>query len=255
MRKYRKKRQARRQTTQRPSTQVHQEYSPPDQQQPKPQTHGYKDAKLEARSYNQKQLIKSIQNNDVTIAVGPPGCGKTHIAAAIAVQKMRAEEIDRIYICRPAVVAGKDIGFLPGEIGDKMGPFLAPIFDEFGAYCHPNLLKIWMESKKMEIVPLNFMRGRTFKDCVIILDEAQNATRQELKMFLTRFGIGATVIVTGDLNQSDLPKHQRGGLRSTIQRLEGIDRINTVQLEAVDVVRHPLTAIIEERLHDEGDES
>lgn len=258
MRNYRKKRREQRKVLCHPKQErkesSQQEYKP-YHQETKPQTHGYKDAKLEAKSVNQRHLIRSIRNNDVTIAVGPPGCGKTHIAAAIAVQKMRTGEIEKIYICRPSVVAGKDIGFLPGEIGDKMGPFMVPLFDEFNVYCQPNLLKVWMETGKMEIVPLNFMRGRTFKDCVLILDEAQNATRQELKMLLTRFGIGSTVIITGDLNQSDLPRSTRGGLKNIIQRLSGIDRINTVQLEAIDVVRHPLTAIIEERLHEEQDES
>lgn len=221
---------------------------------PQPQNFGYKDVPLEAKSYNQKQLIRSIRANTVTIAVGPPGCGKTHIAAAMAVQMFRQGHIEHIYICRPAVVAGKDIGFLPGEIDSKMGPFLVPIMDEFSVYCFPALLKTWMDTKKLEIVPLNFMRGRTFKNCVVILDEAQNATRKELKMLLTRFGVNATVIVTGDLNQSDLPKRERGGLRSTIERLSGISGINTVQLEAIDVVRHPLIPIIEQRLHDEEDE-
>jgi phosphate starvation-inducible PhoH-like protein len=222
--------------------------------QPKQQPTGYTDARLEPQSENQRDLIRSIARNDVTIAVGPPGCGKTHIAAAMAVQFMKQDRIDRIYICRPAVVAGKDIGFLPGEIDSKMGPFLTPVMEEIGVYCLPSLIKVWTDTKKLEIVPLNFMRGRTFKNCVIILDEAQNATHKELKMFLTRFGIGATVIVTGDLNQSDLPKPLRGGLRNTIRKLEGIPGINTIHLEAIDVVRHHLTAIIEERLHEESDE-
>jgi phosphate starvation-inducible PhoH-like protein len=253
MRKYRAKRQQRRAVQNRKPQPQPQPYEPPPNK-PNPQTHGYKDVRLEAKSANQRTLIRSIRTNDVTIAVGPPGCGKTHIAAAMAVQMMRNDEIDKIYICRPSVVAGKDIGFLPGEIDDKMGPFMVPLFDEFSVYCHPNLIKLWVENKQLETVPLNFMRGRTFKDCVLILDEAQNATRQEIKMLLTRFGVGATVIITGDLNQSDLPRNIRGGLRTTIQKLEGIEGIQTVHLEAIDVVRHHLTAIIEERLHESEDE-
>lgn len=209
---------------------------------------GYKLEKLVPQTQNQGFYIRTIRRSDVTLCHGPPGTGKTHIAIGVAVQMIRSKEIEKIIICRPVVPVGRDIGYLPGGMEDKLGPYLRPLFDELSVYCEESLLKIWMDTKKLEIVPLSMMRGRTFKNAFVIMDEAQNATYAELKMFLTRFGLGAKVVVTGDLNQSDLPRHLAGDYECVIDDLEGLSKLEIVELTKADIVRHELTGQIEDRL-------
>lgn len=213
-----------------------------------PEDRGYKNNKLVARSENQRELMRAIREHDVTLCYGPPGSGKTHIAVAIAVQMMRAGQIDKIVVCRPVVPSGRDIGYLPGGMEEKLAPWLQPLFDELGHYVEPSLLKIWKDTGKLEIVPLAMMRGRTFLNSFVILDEAQNALADELKMFFTRFGTNSKVVAVGDLNQSDLPHNQQGDFEDAIDRLEGMEGLDVVELEPSDVVRHRMTAEIERRL-------
>lgn len=210
---------------------------------------GYKNEKLIARSPNQKNYMRAVRTNDVVLCHGPPGCGKTHIAAGMAVHMMRAKEIEKIVMARPVVPTGRDIGYLPGDVADKLGPYLAPLFDELGCYCEKSLLKIWMDTGKLEIVPLAMMRGRTFKNAFVILDEAQNATIPELKMFFTRFGMNSKVVVTGDLKQSDLRKHEQGGFQLTTRILSGLNGLEIVELDRADIVRHGLTGEIDARFN------
>jgi len=209
---------------------------------------GYKNEHLSAKTPNQREYMRAIRNNDVVLAHGPPGTGKTHIATGIAVQMIRAKEIEKIIVCRPVVPVGRDIGFLPGGIEEKLGPYLRPLFDELEVYCEKSLLKIWMDSGKLEICPLAAMRGRTFKNACIVLDEAQNATRKELKMFFTRFGFGSKVIAVGDLNQSDLHYEDEGGFGEAIGLLRGLEGLQIVELTSSDIVRHKLTSEIDKRL-------
>jgi phosphate starvation-inducible PhoH-like protein len=154
----------------------------------------------------------------------------------------------RIIICRPVVGVGKDIGYLPGHLEDKVGPYLVPLFDEFSYYCENSLLREWADQGKLEIVPLSMMRGRTFNDSFVILDEAQNATMIELRMLLTRIGENSKIVVAGDLNQSDLPNHQTGAFRKVISALVGLEGISIVELTSADIVRHKLIRDIESRL-------
>lgn len=209
---------------------------------------GYKSEHLSAKTPNQREYMRAVRNSDVTLAHGPPGTGKTHIAMGLAVQMMRAKEIEKIVVCRPVVPVGRDIGYLPGGIEEKLGPYLRPLFDELEVYCEKSLLKIWMDTSRLEICPISAMRGRTFRNSFVVLDEAQNATHEELRMFFTRFGFGSKVVATGDLNQSDLPRPIRGGFRHAISKLEGLDGLRVVELFGSDIVRHRLTSEIDQRL-------
>lgn len=211
-------------------------------------TSGFKPKRLVAQSANQKTYIKAIKDNDIVLATGPAGSGKTHIAAASAVKQLRSGDIERICICRPVVGVGKDIGFLPGTMEDKVGPYLIPLFDELCMYMERSKLRELLGEGIIEIVPLSMMRGRTFNNCFVILDEAQNATMPELRMLLTRIGTGSTMVLAGDLKQSDLPLVQQGAFKLAVKSLEGIEGIGIVSLTGEDIVRHPLIADIEEYL-------
>lgn len=214
----------------------------------KSSTSGFKTKRLVAQSANQKEYIKAIRDCDIVFVHGPAGSGKTHIAAASAVKQLRSNEVERICICRPVVGVGKDIGFLPGTMEDKVGPYLIPLFDEFSQYMERNKIKELLGEGFLEIVPLSMMRGRTFNNCFVILDEAQNATMPEIKMLLTRIGAGSTMVLAGDLKQSDLPLSQQGAFKLASQSLDGIEGIAIVALDGGDIVRHPLIAAIEEYL-------
>lgn len=209
---------------------------------------GYKNNFLTARTPGQKEYIRTVVENDVTLCTGPPGTGKTHIACGLAVERMRWGEIDKIILTRPTGRMESDIGYLPGGIQEKLGPALRPLFDELACFCEYDLIKQWMDMGKLEIVPLSAMRGRTFKFAFVILDEAQNASYADLKMFLTRFGQGSTVIASGDLKQTDLPAGDCGALAAVIDRLHDLDGVGIATLSHEDVVRHKLTSAIDRRL-------
>lgn len=214
----------------------------------KPQYSGYKPRKLIPRSDNQRAYINAIRDSDIILCHGPAGTGKTHIAAGFAVKMMKASQIERIIICRPVVGVGKDIGYLPGTMEDKVGPYLVPIFDEFSYYCENSLIKQWAVQGQLEIVPLSMMRGRTFNNSFVILDEAQNASLMELRMLLTRIGVNSTMVVSGDLNQSDLPEFQRGAFNMVVKALTNLGGISIIELTSSDIERHKLIGEIESRL-------
>lgn len=210
---------------------------------------GFKPYRLTARTDNQKKLIQAIKANDIVLCSGPAGTGKTHIAVGSAVAAYRGKTgINRIILCRPVVGVGSDIGYLPGTLEDKIGPYLVPLFDELGYYVERKRLTMMLAEKKLEIVPLSMMRGRTFNNSYIILDEAQNATMAELRMMLTRLGQNSTMILVGDLDQSDLPAKAQGDFRTLIDRLDGLEDLEVCRLGRGDIVRHHLIAQIEERL-------
>ena len=203
---------------------------------------------MSGRTPNQIAFIKTILANDITLAHGPAGTGKTHIAIGMAVYALRNRHIERIILCRPAVDSGASIGYLPGTMEEKIGPYLAPLFDELAYYVEPNHVKAWMEHKIIEIVPLPFMRGRTFNNAYVVLDEAQNATMPEIRMFLTRIGLNSRMILVGDLHQTDLPHNQRGAFKDCINSLEDMDGVGVSELQRQDIIRHHLIGEIEKRL-------
>lgn len=203
---------------------------------------------MSGRSPNQKQYIKTIRSGDITLCHGPAGSGKTHVAVGVAVQMMRDKEVERIVITRPVVDVGNSIGYLPGTMEEKVGPYLIPLFDELSYYCERSLVQKWLASKTLEIVPLSMMRGRTFNNTFVILDEAQNALMPELRMFLTRIGLNSKMVLVGDLKQSDLMVQNQGAFQSVIKKLEGMDGVGLCGLDADDIVRHRLIAQIEARL-------
>lgn len=192
----------------------------------------------------QKQYIKELCTKDVVFGVGPAGTGKTYLAVAVAVSKLLNHEIDRIILSRPAVEAGEKLGFLPGDMKDKVDPYLQPLYDALHDMIPAEKVSKFIENKVIEIAPLAFMRGRTLSNSFIILDEAQNVTPMQMKMFLTRLGEGSRMVISGDVTQIDLPKGETSGLTDAIQRLSEIEPIGIMRFKKQDVIRHPLTAKI-----------
>ena len=198
------------------------------------------------RSENQLKLVEAFAKNDMLFAIGPAGSGKTYTAIALAVRALKNKEIKKIILSRPAVEAGEKLGFLPGDMKDKIDPYLQPLYDALQDMIPATKLKEYMELNIIQIAPLAFMRGRTLNDAVVILDEAQNTTTQQIKMFLTRMGMNTKMIVTGDMTQIDLPSSQTSGLVQALRILKGVKGISFVELNKKDIVRHKLvTQIVE----------
>ena len=195
---------------------------------------------VKARTANQHKMVDCINKSDILFAIGPAGTGKTYTAVALAVRALKNKEIKRIILTRPAVEAGENLGFLPGDLKEKIDPYLRPLYDALDDMIPAEKLKVYLENRTIEIAPLAFMRGRTLDNCFVILDEAQNATDMQLKMFLTRMGPSAKFIVTGDVTQIDLPKKQQSGLHTALRILTDISGIEIVYLSGEDVVRHKL---------------
>ncbi|MDE6512260.1 MAG: PhoH family protein [Muribaculaceae bacterium] len=192
------------------------------------------------RNANQAKMVKSFNENDLTFALGPAGTGKTYIAIALAVAALKNRQCRRILLSRPAVEAGEKLGFLPGDMKDKIDPYLRPLYDALEDMIPQVKLKEYMETDTIQIAPLAFMRGRTLNDAIIILDEAQNTTKHQMKMFLTRLGHNAKMIVTGDTTQIDLPRTVQSGLIQALRILRGVKGIGIIEYEKKDIVRHPL---------------
>lgn len=205
---------------------------------------------VRARTTNQRRMVDSINKSDILFAIGPAGTGKTYTAVALAVRALKNKEIKRIILTRPAVEAGENLGFLPGDLKEKIDPYLRPLYDALDDMIPAEKLKLYLENRTIEIAPLAFMRGRTLDNCFVILDEAQNATDMQLKMFLTRMGPSAKFIVTGDVTQIDLPKKQQSGLYTALRILTDIKGIDIVYLSGEDVVRHKLVRRILEAYGD-----
>lgn len=208
--------------------------------------HGMNGKPIVARTENQQRLVKAFEENDLVFATGPAGTGKTFVAIALAVKALKNKEIRKIILSRPAVEAGEKLGFLPGEMKDKLDPYLQPLYDALQDMVPGAKLKEYMENNVIQIVPLAFMRGRTLNDAVIILDEAQNTTTHQIKMFLTRLGMNAKMIITGDVTQIDLPPTATSGLVQAMQILKGVKGIGKVEFEKKDIVRHKLVQRIVE---------
>jgi phosphate starvation-inducible protein PhoH and related proteins len=222
-------------------------------QQNKTILHGRDGKPIKAKTVNQRKLVYAAEESDVVFAVGPAGTGKTYTAVAMAVRALKNRLVKKIILTRPAVEAGESLGFLPGDLKEKVDPYLRPLYDALDDMIPPEKLDVFMQNRTIEIAPLAFMRGRTLDNAFIILDEAQNCSTSQLKMFLTRLGPSAKCIVTGDLSQVDLPFHQKSGLRRAIDILGGLQGISVVNLKSEDVVRHRLVkAIIE--AYEESDE-
>ncbi|WP_101689838.1 PhoH family protein [Dysgonomonas massiliensis] len=199
-----------------------------------------------ARTANQKILVESYEKNDLLFALGPAGSGKTYTAIALAVKALKNKEVRKIILSRPAVEAGEKLGFLPGDMKDKIDPYLQPLYDALEDMIPAAKLKDYIDNKVIQIAPLAFMRGRTLGDAVIILDEAQNTTTHQIKMFLTRLGMNAKMIVTGDITQIDLPPQQMSGLKHAMRVLKGVKGIAHVEFDKGDIVRHKLVQRIVE---------
>ena len=199
---------------------------------------------IKSRSENQQQLIDAYEKNDMVFAVGPAGTGKTYLSIALAVKALKEKAIKKIILSRPAVEAGEKLGFLPGDMKDKIDPYLQPLYDALEDMIPAVKLQDMMEKHIIQIAPLAFMRGRTLSDAVVILDEAQNTTSQQIRMFLTRMGMNTKMIITGDLTQIDLPREQRSGLKEALKIQDGVEGIGVVKLGQKDIVRHKLVTRI-----------
>ncbi|MEA1881945.1 MAG: PhoH family protein [Candidatus Marinimicrobia bacterium] len=208
---------------------------------------------ISGRTKGQEGYIKIVRKNDIVFSVGPAGTGKTYLAVAFAVAALDNREVDRIILCRPAVEAGENLGFLPGDLKEKVDPYLTPLYDALGEMMPSTRLKPLLANNTIEIIPLAYMRGRTLNNAFMILDEAQNATTMQMKMFLTRLGVNSRAIITGDITQIDLPSKTKSGLLQVIDLLRGIDGIGFCKLDASDVVRHKLVRDII-KAYDQKDE-
>ena len=208
--------------------------------------HGMNGKPITARTENQQLLVKAFENNDLVFATGPAGSGKTFVAIALAVKALKNKEVRKIILSRPAVEAGEKLGFLPGEMKDKLDPYLQPLYDALQDMIPAAKLKEYRENNVIQFAPLAFMRGRTLNDAVIILDEAQNTTTHQIKMFLTRLGMNAKMIVTGDVTQIDLPPSTTSGLIQAMQILKGVNGIGKIEFTKKDIVRHKLVQRIVE---------
>jgi phosphate starvation-inducible PhoH-like protein len=195
---------------------------------------------IEGRGFNQQRYLQSIVTHDVNFGVGPAGTGKTYLAVACAVEALEKERVQRIVLARPAVEAGERLGFLPGDLSQKVDPYLRPLYDALYEMLGFERVVKFIERDIIEVAPLAYMRGRTLNDSFIILDEAQNTTVEQMKMFLTRIGFGSTAVITGDVTQVDLPRNTLSGLRHVIEVLKGVDGVSFTFFQAKDVVRHPL---------------
>lgn len=202
--------------------------------------HGVNGKAIRARTHNQRRMVELSNLNDVVFAIGPAGTGKTYTAVALAVHALKNRTVKKIILTRPAVEAGESLGFLPGDLKEKIDPYLRPLYDALDDMIPPDKLKYFMDHRVIEVAPLAFMRGRTLDTAFIILDEAQNATITQIKMFLTRLGPSAKCIITGDLTQIDLPANQRSGLFKALDLVGGLDGVGKIFLSAEDVVRHRL---------------
>ena len=205
---------------------------------------GDKGLVIKPRTENQRKLVMTARENDLVFAIGPAGTGKTYMAVALAVKALKNKEVKKIVITRPAVEAGENLGFLPGDLKEKIDPYLRPIYDALDDMIPAEKLKYYYENRILEVAPLAYMRGRTLSNAFILLDEAQNTTVMQMKMFLTRMGNNSKMIVTGDKSQIDLPGQQKSGLIDAVDRLNNIDGIGIVELSAKDVMRHKLVARI-----------
>ncbi len=208
--------------------------------------HGVNGKTILARTANQQKLVKDFETNDLLFAFGPAGSGKTYTAIALAVRSLKKREIKKIILSRPAVEAGEKLGFLPGDMKEKIDPYLQPLYDALQDMITPLKLKEYLEDGTIQIAPLAFMRGRTLSDAVVILDEAQNTTTMQIKMFLTRMGLNAKMIVTGDMTQIDLPYAQKSGLKDALEILKNVKGIAKVEFDVKDIVRHKLVQRIVE---------
>jgi len=208
--------------------------------------HGVNGKSIMARTANQQKLVKDFETNDLLFAIGPAGSGKTYTAIALAVRSLKNREIKKIILSRPAVEAGEKLGFLPGDMKEKIDPYLQPLYDALQDMITPLKLKEYMENGTIQIAPLAFMRGRTLSDAVVILDEAQNTTTMQIKMFLTRMGLNTKMIITGDMTQIDLPYAQKSGLIDSLEVLKNVKGIAKVEFDVKDIVRHKLVQRIVE---------
>ena len=199
---------------------------------------------IRPKTAGQRAFVESIAANTLTFGIGPAGTGKTFLAVVMAVRALRAHEVVRVILSRPAVEAGEKLGFLPGDLKDKVDPYLRPLYDALRELLDDAMVERYLERGVIEVAPLAYMRGRTLSDAFVILDEAQNSTREQLKMFLTRLGSGSKMIVNGDVTQIDLPRGVESGLPDAAKRFEAIDDIGVVHLNETDVVRHPLVSKI-----------
>jgi phosphate starvation-inducible protein PhoH and related proteins len=199
---------------------------------------------VRARTANQKKMVQMAEKNDIIFAIGPAGTGKTYTAVALAVRALKNKQVKKIVLTRPAVEAGENLGFLPGDLKEKIDPYLRPLYDALDDMIPADKLGYYMSTRTIEIAPLAYMRGRTLDNAFILLDEAQNATDLQLKMFLTRIGANAKAIITGDVTQVDLPRNQKSGLSTAVRILKNVDGIGHIELDEEDVVRHRLVKAI-----------
>ncbi|MCZ6692414.1 MAG: PhoH family protein [Bacteroidetes bacterium] len=216
--------------------------------------YGNKGIKIKPKTTNQKKMVSAAMNNDMLFVIGPAGTGKTYISVALAIRALKNKEVKKIIITKPAVEAGESLGFLPGDMQEKIDPYLRPIYDALDDMLPPEKLRYYQENRIIEIAPLAYMRGRTLHHAFILLDEAQNTTAMQIKMFLTRMGPNSKMIVTGDISQVDLPDHQKSGLMHSLDILKNIKEIGYLELGPQDVVRHKIVKKIIEA-YDKAKES